>query len=254
MEVEFVEGLNGVNLLVLEESDAAVIADLMMGGDGLKGQGELDDIRKSAVAEAMNQMMGSAATAMATMFRRSVKISPPGCSSIKLDKGDYPPPWPLEEKVMVRFKMVIGDLIDSYIVQVIPPEVARAQVALLTEGQGSHQEEAPAPDEGVSLPPKALPPPETGKVYGSARNIDLILDVPLEIEVILGSASKKIGEILNLSPGAVVELDRFIEEPVEICITGTPIARGEVVVVNENFGVRIIQILDPYERINRLKR
>ncbi|WP_406678137.1 flagellar motor switch phosphatase FliY [Moorella sp. ACPs] len=295
VEVNFTEGLQGSNLLIMKVSDAAIIADLMMGGSGRDVQPELDEIKSSAVAEAMNQMIGSAATSMSTIFQRSVKISPPRLLTIGFDNESFTSPWPPGQAIaVVYFKMEIEDLIDSQIMQVMPLEVAKAQVEMLMNPQapeaGPAQEEISAarnnmPDDGESArpaasdpltatpaagkpgngtapsPPAAPVPPtkgpneRRGQVYGTpTRNIDLILDVPLDVEVILGTAMKRIRDILTLAPGAIVELDRLVEEPVQITVNGIPIAQGEVVVVNENFGVRITHIMDPYERINHLRQ
>ncbi|QGP92872.1 CheC-like family protein [Neomoorella glycerini] len=291
VEVNFIEGVEGSNLLIIKVSDAAIIADLMMGGSGRDVQPELDEIKSSAVAEAMNQMIGSAATSMATIFQRSVKISPPRLTTVRFGSESYTSPWPMDQAIaVVSFKMEIEDLIDSQIMQVMPVEIAKAEVAMLMNPQapaadaarqdtpprretmpGDQTTDLPAasipPAAGkpgtaaASVPPAAPVPPAQGpngrhgQVYGTpARNIDLILDVPLDVEVILGTAMKRIRDILNLAPGAIVELDRLVEEPVQITVNGTPIARGEVVVVNENFGVRITHIMEPYERINHLRQ
>ncbi|CEP69560.1 Surface presentation of antigen (SpoA) [Moorella glycerini] len=295
VEVNFTEGLEGSNLLMIKVSDAAVIADLMMGGSGRDVQPELDEIKSSAVAEAMNQMIGSAATSMATIFQRNVKISPPRLTAVRFGNESYTFPWPEDQEIaVVYFKMEIEDLIDSQIMQVMPVEVAKAEVAMLMNPQapeagaaledtppawetmpGNHTTDRAAvsvtmtatpaaekPGTGATFVPPAAPVPPAqspnerrGQVYGTpARNIDLILDVPLDVEVILGTAMKRIRDILNLAPGAIVELDRLVEEPVQITVNGTPIARGEVVVVNENFGVRITHIMEPYERINHLRQ
>jgi len=295
VEVNFTEGLQGSNLLIMKVSDAAIIADLMMGGSGRDVQPELDEIKSSAVAEAMNQMIGSAATSMATIFQRSVKISPPRLTAVHFGSESYTFPWSEDQAIaIVYFKMEIEDLIDSQIMQVIPVEVAKAEVAMLMNPQAPEAEPAgkdtppaletmpgsqttgqaaaPVPpvaasaaeksgngataaSPAASVPPAPDPNEHRGQVYGTpARNIDLILDVPLDVEVILGTAMKRIRDILNLAPGAIIELDRLVEEPVQIAVNGTPIARGEVVVVNENFGVRITHIMDPYERINHLRQ
>ena len=92
-----------------------------------------------------------------------------------------------------------------------------------------------------------------GKVGESHRNIDLILDVPLDVSVVLGRTKKSIKDILNLSTGSLIELDKLAEEPVEILVNGKKIAYGEVVVVDENFGVRITSIVSGVERIKSLR-
>ncbi|MBC7323759.1 MAG: flagellar motor switch phosphatase FliY [Moorella sp. (in: Bacteria)] len=278
VEVNFTEGVEGSNLLIIKVSDAAIIADLMMGGSGQDVQPQLDEIKSSAVAEAMNQMIGSAATSMSTIFQRSVKISPPRLTTVKFGMEDYLSPWPEDQQIaVVYFKMEIEQLLDSQIMQVMPLEVAKAEVDMLMQpaqsepkqqtdappGEGAGREPAPPEQPAGNTSPSPSPPRpdpvqnavgQRGQVYGTpARNIDLILDVPLDVEVILGTALKRIGDILNLAPGAIIELDRLVEEPVQITVNGTPIARGEVVVVNENFGVRITHIMEPYERVNHLR-
>ncbi|WP_338827810.1 flagellar motor switch phosphatase FliY [Neomoorella thermoacetica] len=300
VEVNFTEGLQGSNLLIIKVSDAAIIADLMMGGSGENVTPELDEIRSSAVAEAMNQMVGSAATSMATIFQRSVKITTPHLTTVNFNNESYTSPWATAQSiVVVCFRMEIEGLVDSQIMQVMPMEIARDEVRMLigsepAAGASTGAETAAAPAAtGVGTPASApapatpaesapapappaaqapAPPSQAqvpggagspgggqaqrqGQVYGaSSRNIDLILDVPLDIEVILGTAMKRIQDILSLAPGAIVELDRLVEEPVQITVNGTPIAQGEVVIVNENFGVRITHILEPYERINHLRQ
>lgn len=88
---------------------------------------------------------------------------------------------------------------------------------------------------------------------GSASNLELILDFPLKVSVRLGAVSKKLQEIRRFSQGAVVELDRFVNDPVDVFVNGKLIAQGEVVVVEENFGIRITNIIGPVERIKKLK-
>lgn len=270
VEVNFTEGLSGSNLLILKARDAAVIANLMMGGSGQVNKEELDEIEESALGEAMNQMMGSAATSMSTIFNRGVKISPPRVVSINFPQESFTSPWPSGEPiVVVSFKMEIVDLLQSEIMQVMPVEVAKQEVEMLLGTSASTEDSVSAP---LSSPPPETatpapaPPPSVSsftetapqrppQVFGSTpRNLELILDVPLDIEVVLGSTTKSIKEILNLGPGSIVELDKMADEPVEILVNGTLIAWGEVVVVNENFGVRITNILDPYERITHLRK
>ncbi|HBT47469.1 MAG TPA: flagellar motor switch phosphatase FliY [Peptococcaceae bacterium] len=272
IEVNFTEGLSGSNLLIIKTRDAAVIADLMMGGSGQVEQEELDEIQKSAVAEAMNQMIGSAATSMSTIFSRSVKISPPQVTPVNFTLESFAPPWPAGAPIaVVSFRMEIEGLVESEIMQVMPVEVAKEAVGMLfgpsaptppadSSGDPGQVNAAPEVREEASPPPAAENPAASGEsarppqVYGATpRNLELILDVPLDIEVVLGSTVKPIKEILNLGPGSIVELEKMSDEPVDILVNGTLIARGEVVVVNESFGVRITDILDPYERLNNLR-
>ena len=292
LDVKFTSGITGENLLVIKTTDAAVIASLMMGGDGiLQGTPVLSEIEISAVSEAMNQMIGSAATSMATMFGRMVNISPP--ESKIWDETTSPLSDSIDENqevVQVSFKMTVGDLIDSVIMQVLPIETAKKIVAIMmgTEEQEIvipkseikapettqvHVNSAPqyapvyesAPSEmeyyakpiersepQVEVRQAAFKPLAQSSNYSAPRNIDLILDVPLEISVVLGKTKKNIRDILNLGTGSLIELDKLAEEPVEILINGKKVAYGEVVVVDENFGVRITSIISGEERVRAL--
>jgi flagellar motor switch protein FliN len=88
---------------------------------------------------------------------------------------------------------------------------------------------------------------------GNPRKLDLLLDVPLDLSVELGRARMSIQDLLNLSPGSVIELDKIAGEPLDFMVNGRLVARGEAVVVNDKFGVRITDIISPSERIARLR-
>ena len=90
------------------------------------------------------------------------------------------------------------------------------------------------------------------KVESNIDNLDLLMDVPLDFSVVLGSSRKSIKEILTLGVGSVVELDRLTDEPLDIFVNSKLIAQGEVVVINENFGIRITSILSQKQRMNKL--
>jgi flagellar motor switch protein FliN/FliY len=87
----------------------------------------------------------------------------------------------------------------------------------------------------------------------AGRRLDLLLDVPLDLSVELGRARMSIQDLLNLSPGSVIELDKIAGEALDILINGRLVARGEAVVVNDKFGIRISDIVSPSERIARLR-
>lgn len=267
IEVGFTEGLTGSNLLIIDVTDALIIADLMMGGDGTNIQQEVTELHASAVAEAMNQMMGSAATSMSSLFNTMVVISTPSVRSVESgSEVDFP--WVMEDPVVVvSFRMEIGNLIDSTLIQVIPARIAKEETAMLMGT--TMQSRVPAPEEPV-LETAVTPqqPAITANAWQEAvageeapqwdgvkpRNLDLILDVPLRVSVVLGKARRPIKEVLGLTPGSIVELDKLAEEPVDILVNGKPIAKGEVVVVNENFGVKIVSIESPVARINNLRK
>ncbi|MDU5111169.1 MAG: flagellar motor switch phosphatase FliY [Clostridium sp.] len=307
LDVKYVSGITGRNILIMQTTDAAVIANLMMGGDGKVSSTELSELEVSAVQEAMNQMIGSAATSMATMFAREVNISPPK-SKIWRDIGEeisdsIPEDEPIVE---VCFDLSIEGLLQSNMMQILPIDTAKKIVSIMmgeeeqsnetvvnsaineaalditykeptyeeskqysegTQAQSyvAYQEPRPIQEQMIqqSAPVQQQKPVEVhgasfetlgqGQVGESHRNIDLILDVPLEVSVVLGRTKKSIKDILNLSTGSLIELEKLAEEPVEVLVNGKKIAYGEVVVVDENFGVRITSIVSGAERIKSLK-
>lgn len=299
LDVQYTSGIVGGNLLIMKISDAAVIANLMMGGDGkVEGSLELSEIEISAVSEAMNQMIGSSATSMATMFRREVNISPP-VSSICEEKT-----IPISEEIndnedvaFISFRMNIDELVDSNIMQVLPLVTAQKIVSIMmgtedSEPQASVEEATKAQvsqatyEESKAEPARNIEPQVSNSNYDyqyepkpieDAReqvqvkeasfsqlqpkqtmnlphNIDLIMDVPLEVSVVLGRTRKNIRDILDLSAGSLIELDSLAEEPVDVLVNGKKIAYGEVVVVDENFGIKITGIVSGEERIKSLGR
>ncbi|KUO52514.1 MAG: hypothetical protein APF76_05630 [Desulfitibacter sp. BRH_c19] len=269
IDVNFTDGLNGSNILVIKIRDAAIIADLMMGGPGTDPPEELSEIHVSAVAEAMNQMIGSAATAMSSIFGIGVKIAPPIVNIVDLKQDEVYYPWDKEEPMsVISFDLKIGDLIDSEIMQVVPVDIARMEAnLLLNPGQPAAKPVVSQPDsepiqESVNVAvnkDKARPSaeeyiPSTSQLQDYPKNLDLILDVPLKVSVVLGKTKRPINEVLNLIPGSIVELERLANEPVDVLVNGTLIAKGEVVVINENYGVRVTSIVSPEQRLQNLKK
>ena len=148
VEVGYVIGINGNNILAIQASDASIIADLMMGGDGLNPQEELTDIHMSAVGEAMNQMMGTVATSLSTMFNKKIDISPPKVNLIDLGAEDKITDLVNNDEPVVKtsFRMEVDGLIDSEIMQILPLDVAKEMVSFLMGGGAEAEaQEAPAP-------------------------------------------------------------------------------------------------------------
>lgn len=287
VQVEYTAGLIGMNLLVIKQSDAAIIADLMLGGDGTNPQEVLSEIQLSAVQEAMNQMMGSAATSMSTVFNKKVDISPPSIDLMNLQIDEGTEAIPNEDLLIkISFRLKVGELIDSNIMQLVPldfglklvkslmgddeeevaatvveerVEVATAPVAQ-AQPQAAHE---PAPMQFTQ------PRPQTQQVevqqaqfasfeapnlsQNESRNLNLLLDIPLQVTVELGRTKRTVKDILELTSGSIIELDKLAGEPVDILVNNRHIAKGEVVVIDENFGVRITDILSQAERIHNLR-
>lgn len=291
VEVSYTKGLNGSNIMIIKEEDAKIIADLMMGGDGSNIDVELDDMRMSAVGEAMNQMMGSAATSLSTMLKKDISISPPRLTKINLATDSLEGYFDeLKDIVNISFTMEVGDFLKSEIMQLMPIPFAKALVeqlfALSTsdgsvtdmdiikpnkvseQTQSDHtseqktvvrmNEQEPARsmrdiNTKVTVNPVEFHAFKEEPMPIQSSSLDLILDVPLEVTVELGRTNKTIKEILEISPGTIVELDKMAGEPVDILVNGKLVSKGEVVVIDENFGVRITEIINSIDRVKSLQ-
>lgn len=110
--------------------------------------------------------------------------------------------------------------------------------------------------EAMATEKNAAPKIEAAKAAapkGNDRNLQLILDIPLKVTVELGRTKMPVSELLNLTQGSVIELNKLAGEPMEVLVNDKLIARGEAVVVNEKFGVRLTDIISPAERVEQLK-
>ncbi|MEK5464973.1 flagellar motor switch phosphatase FliY [Paenibacillus sp. FSL R7-0210] len=353
VHVQYVDGFQGINSLVIKIRDAQVIADLMLGGEGDPKDEELNEIHISAVQEAMNQMMGSSATSMSTIFNRFVNISPPGIDILNMSSGEGVGSLPDDETlIQISFRLKIGDLIDSTIMQLLPVQFAKDMVTMLlgdvsqadqeaavssaeatpppaaaaspapapepAQAPPAAQQQMPAPEaggyppqyppQGQGMPPypgmpeggyyyppagmpaygmQGMPPygmPPQGTPYPQAQpqnpaqgrnvnvqpvqfanlsagafgnidenNLNLLMDIPLKVTVELGRTQKQIKDILEMSQGSIIELDKLAGEPVDILVNNKLIAKGEVVVIDENFGVRVTDIVSQWDRIQKLQ-
>ncbi len=270
VSIDYTEGLDGRNVFLLTIPDASVVADLMMGGEGTPTD-LLSELHTSAIAEAMNQMMGSASTAMAEMAGRRVDISAPQIQVLDLASETLDELGLTHAMVRTSFQLRVGDLLDTTLMQLMPIEFARALVdGLMQPAAPAVPAAAPAPADGpapadedddrhlhaLPAPPVAQPVtfPSLDDVPArpGGSDISLLLDVPLQVTVELGRTQLKIRNVLELVPGSIIELDKLAGEPVNVLVNGKPIARGEVVVIDEEFGVRITDVASHAKRLRGL--
>lgn len=303
IQISYKEGLDGNNILILKESDVRIITNLMMGGEGIDIDGELSELHLSAISEAMNQMMGSAATSLSSMLEKKVDISPPIASLVDLNSTineEEISDFLKQPFVKVAFKMEIGDLVDSQIMQLYPFDFARdlyskfSESGTISEAESTstvgnsalqdqllNQQTAPVPPMmggqpmmGQTMPGYGTVPMYQGQMpyaqpmgqmmpmqdvnvqpaqfqtfnniasqLQGQENIDLIMDVPLEVTVELGRTNKSIKEILDFTPGTIIELNKLAGEPIDVLVNGKFVAKGEVVVIEECFGIRVTEIV-----------
>ncbi|MBP7635519.1 flagellar motor switch protein FliN [Candidatus Ozemobacteraceae bacterium] len=325
-KIAYVEGFDGNSYLLLKKQIAAIIGDLMMGQDGTNAQ--FQDMHKSAVGEMMNQMMGKTTTTLSEVFKKRVDIAPPQVEMVTF--AVTPPPMPdfgsEAHFLRIGFRVKIGDIVETEMIQLQPIDFARMMASELTKPQKVEPRKAPPPPPpgplptaapmpgmmpgmgmpGMGMPsamPSPMPTPMPGPVpqampgmqsmpgmqgmqgipmqpgmpgmgmsgmpsmhgtpaefgmlqmpmgMGLQSNIDLLLDVPLQITVELGRTRMLIKDVLELGIGSVVELNKLAGEAVEVFVNSKLIAKGEVVVIDENFAVRITSIVNPQDRLQAL--
>ncbi|MCR4440963.1 MAG: flagellar motor switch phosphatase FliY [Peptococcaceae bacterium] len=291
VDVNYNRGLQGSNILVIHSYDAGVMVDLMMGGDGSQPPLELNELHLSAVSEAMNQMMGTSCTSLSQILNKRIDISPPTLDLYEMKNYHFAFD-DTETIVKISFKVVIQGLIDSEMMQLMPVSFAKelykelmakndfsdkaVNKGIENEFTGKTAKPAerraePMPyqqsqfmevrefqTEKLQSPVTVSPPafqqfsPEPAQVSGQP-NLNLILDVGLQLSVELGRTQRKIKDILELTTGSIIELDKLAGEPADILVNGKLLAKGEVVVIDENFGVRVTEIISPAERVKNLR-
>ncbi|NLA27320.1 MAG: flagellar motor switch phosphatase FliY [Firmicutes bacterium] len=266
-EVKYLSGLQGNNVLLIKQEDAVVIAGLMMGVP--PGQLVLGEMELSAIQEAMNQMMGYMATAMSEMFGMVLEISPPVLTVCDLSEDSLVSFDDNSTVVQITFSIRVDDVIDSKLIQVIPLDFAKKMAGFLLSGGEIAMEESPSktpvPEEDALLQqaapsgeeaersyPPILHEAETVPAYSESdndswRKLELVREIPLEVTVILGKRRLPLGELFLLNRGSILALDQPAGNPVEILINKKRVARGEVVLIDEQFGVRITEYLSGFK-------
>ncbi|WP_101696805.1 flagellar motor switch phosphatase FliY [Clostridium minihomine] len=321
VEINYVSGLDGKNVMVLKESDVQIIVGLLLQTDYSDEEFVLDEMSLGAICEVMNQMMGASSTALSQLLNRPINISPP--SSFKIENAvQFKKKYFEDEEpiVAVHFNLMIGDLTNSEFICILSLDLAKDLISSFGFGSSAlesvdetAQAEAPAPQpEPAAEIPTAAPVPTAAPAqepsaapyvppvyeapaaahpampaapsYSSApvappvirsgnvrqaeaptyeiqrasyqnfdeqdnvltndqsNNLNMILSVPLEVTVEIGSTKRKIKEILDFTTGTILELDKQAGSQVDIFVNGQKIAKGDVVVVDDYYGVRITEI------------
>ncbi len=290
VDVEYVKGIAGKNLLMLKESDAMLITDILMGGEGVvDAETELTELHMSAINEIMNQMIASSATALSKILGEVVDISPPNATYVGLDSDVGQFLTDIEMVIKISFDMEIEGLLKSQLLQIMPykvgldlaekfmeaerlaaeaaaastpppPPAPAAPSAAPAPAAAPSAAPAPAPAPAAAAaapPPRATAPPvdvhpanyasfdvAANQLYPDDGGLGLVSDIPLQVSVELGKTQKTISEILEFGIGTIVVLDKIAGEHVDIMVNGKLIASGEVVVIDENYGVRITDLYE----------
>ncbi|MDD4799124.1 MAG: flagellar motor switch phosphatase FliY [Clostridia bacterium] len=299
IEIEYVVGLSGNNLLVMKCRDIKAIVNLLLEEMDEDEDGcELDEIHISAVSEIMNQMMGASSTALSSFLGKRIEISTPKLFDTENKMQEISNAS--EEKIVrVCFSLEVEDLLSSEFLTIMPIEFTKVLVksalsfdeieeAPVAKAVEAEPKSPPAPvkqtlkedeinraeakkadtnkekikkehqQKNTNEPPKAAQvsvTPLKFQVFEDDKaneeeeeaqhdNFNLILGVPLEVSVEIGKAKMSVKNVLDVRPGSIVELDKQAGDPVDVIVNGQLIAKGDVVVIDDNFGVRIVEILN----------
>ena len=312
VKIVYVEGLTGLNMMVLKQNDVQLILNQLLGNPlVIDPDFEFDELNISAVSEVMNQMMGASATALSDLLGMTVDISVPMPYIIENARfGDLCEMDPDETIVAVTFNLTVDGVMESEFMSVLSLQLAKTLSGKMIEKFDVEDEPEPAPAAEAPAPaaPQAAPaaptapqaaqmpqmpqmpqgdmsqmyqmPPAGGygypnqyMAYGAypppppppvnvqnaqlhqfdamdfgipadqKDNLKLLMGVPLEISVEIGTARRKVKDILEFTQGTIIELERQAGAPVDIVVNGNLIARGDVVVIDDNFAVRITEIV-----------
>ena len=283
IKIDFTEGLPGDHLYLLPPETATRIASLMLGQEGV----ELDEMAFSTVGEAISNITGPTVTTLGNRINQTIQIETPAAK--QTPKGEMNLPQG-EHVVKVDYPLTIEGDMPTRLIEIFPLAMVKEVAAMIGGGppadavaaQPSAGAAQPAPAGGSDLfgvpaggmqqtfgqplggmaPPDQGPPPnvqpvqfanlQAGGVPSEQGNIGLLMDVFMEMTVELGRTKKLIKEILTIGEGTIIELDKLAGEPVDILVNHKLIAKGEVVVIDENFGVRVTEIVSPMERMGDL--
>ena len=253
VSMDFSGALNGRNLIVYNWNDAGTISSLMMGDERGAPPADLSEAHQSTIQEFTNQFLSTMATRFSGSLGGGISTSPADLSIASGGAGLRLPPG--TDLVKVTYDFTIDGVMNSKLYHIMDATMAQGLAG--APGMMPQQvAQAPQyqPHAGqVGISPVKFPPLDEGILLSIGGNISLILDVPMTLTVELGRTTKLVQEILGLGEGSIIELDKLAGEPVDLLVNGKLIAKGEVVVIDENFGVRVTDIVSPAERLTGLQ-
>ena len=268
-------GVAGNTVMILRQRDMQAFLNELMGIDDLPDPDfEFDEVAMSAAAELMNQMVHASVEAMAEYLGNSMESS--DCQLILSDGRQNLSPAigeaPESKTIVIHYRVKIKDMVESEFMECISITAADSiyqEIGARREAEKRAEAEAKAMEESLFVQQGAAPAAagreslqsgtesrtansvtaDTGHaVYHASPsingNLGLIMDVPLNVSVEIGKTRRRLKDVLNFNNGTVVELDKQADAPVDIIVNGQLIARGEVVVIDDNFGVRISEIVN----------
>jgi len=250
VKAHYQKGLSGALAFTLPLREGTMLVDLMLGGEGAPSD-ELVGDSKDALAETFNQVMGSANQTLSDLAGETFAIANVEISATAPEAG------PLGELLGAGTFQDVAlatsqDALKTTIHLLFPDALLQQMKRKLGLAEAPPAPAAPAPSPvAAQAAPARQAPAATGPVVDSG-NLDLLLDIQLPVVVRMGQTEMQMGELLKLTPGSILELNRSADAPVELLVNGKLIAKGEVVVVDGNFAFRITEIESRANRIRSL--
>jgi flagellar motor switch protein FliN/FliY len=235
-------GIEGELLFALSRPTAAMLAGLMLGGDGAA---PFKDEDIDAINELANQVLGSVCTALGGKHGREVSASQAAASP--LDPSN--PPFPLDGAVIAEGELAVEGAEPAAFHLVLSRSLADALSGAATGGASASS----GPGGGLMASQGSFDDSISRSMAEAPANVQMLLDINLNVTIELGRTRLSIRRILELGPGSIIELDRLAGEPVDLLVNDKVVAKGEVVVVDEYFGIRILSLVSPEERIKQLR-
>jgi flagellar motor switch protein FliN/FliY len=260
----FKSGFTGSLYCIMPKKDVAMLSDLMMMGDGTA---EFTDDHKDAITELFSQVMGAFTTAFGEKI--GAQVGNGTLSASEYDTANLP--FSVGDADMAVLSLSIAGSDTSRLVFVIPGDLSSSFIAKM---KSTRKEQMDSSSQQVGLNASELedlsavtsPAGDSGgftetslsgvaqsRVNAPKENVDMLLDIELDVSIELGRTDVSIKRILEMGPGSIVELNRMAGEPVDLLVNNKVVAKGEVVVVDENFGIRIVSLVSPEERIKSLR-
>ncbi len=246
--------LNGVNLIIFNFADAGIISSLMMGDESGTPPADITDAHQSTIQEFTNQFISSMATQFSNKIGGGVNTTP---ATVSIAQNQSELQLPPGELVKITYDIIIDGVMNSKLYHIMDANIASA----LGMGGGGgmpsmQQSQAQYQHTGPQTQISSVRFPQMGEsiTSGGYGDIALLLDVEMTMTVELGRTTRLVKDILGLGEGSIIELDKLAGEPVDLLVNGKLIARGEVVVIDENFGVRVTDIVSQDERFKSVNK
>lgn len=255
--VSFSKGLDKQIIYVFEIKDGSLIIDLMLGGEGAEADSLTED-DYDALSEAFNQIIGSSLVPINEAFHKDLSLAESVVSVIQNDSKEDTIASIFTDKEYYKTAYIVD--IEGFSPREIQQYISIDSIKSFSsehknDGPGVLEMEAEEDIPDVSEPEHLPEPPPKQVSYGSSiPNIEMIMDLELPVVIRIGETEMLLQEVLKLSPGAIIELNKSVDSYVDLVVNDKVIAKGEVIVVDSNFALRIKEIKSKAERIKSLRK